>query len=781
MKFTLYFFLAAGTLAAQPLIRDIIPHGAQRGQTVTLTLRGFELPAGARLETTIPGTVSRLTTPKDNPDLAPDSELPFLVQINKDAPTGVYPLRVATKDGISNLMLFAVGEYPEIEENEATNPIQKNNGAQSAETVTAPVVVNGTLTPADEDYFAFHAKAGQKLVFEVEARRAGSAIDPSIEITDAAGKPVAKNDDAPGISPDARVEVSFAKAGTYRVRVHDSRYSDQAQNFYRLKIGSYPYADAMFPLGWKRGEEVEVELTGGNLSAPVRVKTAAGSKGPVTPVTAPGSAALPMRFLLSDGAESLEPAGDDPHPLPEKTVVNGRIAKPGEKDRYRVQAQPGEHWVFEIQAASTGASQLDALLTAYDAKGKKIASRDDIAGADAALPLTVPADTGEVVLAVEDLLGRGGPGFAYRLEARRESADFTLDLQTPFVNVPAGGTAQVVVVAQRRGYNGTIRLRIPDLPAGYRVAGGHIPTEAAAQNFNEDNAGFRTARSVLTITAGEGAAPGPLELTIIGEAETPQGKLIREARGPGLITAVRGARQQAFTASWLGVKLPLALSKPLPVNLVTSTPLVRIAQGFEYVLDYRLVRRPGAPAVPRVNNQVAGAFGNLRINTGAARGPDAGNVLVNTNFATPVGTFDMLFDTTVDVGGRPFTIYSPAVAIEVVNGYHVDLAIKEVRLVPGTAATISGRVFREPTFEGSLVRVEAQDLPENVTCAKAEIPAGQSDFSFECQASSAAPPGAHEIRIASVAPETGRRTKDDYKIPDLTARLVIAGGSQAGR
>jgi len=38
------------------------------------------------------------------------------------------------------------------------------------------------------------------------------------------------------------------------------------------------------------------------------------------------------------------------------------------------------------------------------------------------------------------------------------------------VNVPAGGTAQVVVIVQRQGYDGEIRLSIPNLPQGFSVA-----------------------------------------------------------------------------------------------------------------------------------------------------------------------------------------------------------------------------------------------------------------------------------------------------------------------
>ena len=37
--------------------------------------------------------------------------------------------------------------------------------------------------------------------------------------------------------------MTFPKAGDYRVAVHDSKFSDQVQNFYRLKIAKFEYAD----------------------------------------------------------------------------------------------------------------------------------------------------------------------------------------------------------------------------------------------------------------------------------------------------------------------------------------------------------------------------------------------------------------------------------------------------------------------------------------------------------------------------------------------------------
>ncbi len=82
---------------------------------------------------------------------------------------------------------------------------------------------------------ACYGKAGERRVFEVEARRCGSAIDPVLRIIDGAGKQLARNDDAPGAGLDARLDFTFPSEGNYYVEVTDARFSTQAQNFYRLK------------------------------------------------------------------------------------------------------------------------------------------------------------------------------------------------------------------------------------------------------------------------------------------------------------------------------------------------------------------------------------------------------------------------------------------------------------------------------------------------------------------------------------------------------------------
>ena len=765
MRLAGFLLTAALCSAAPPVLRDIAPHGAQRGKTFKLVLKGTDLSGGAKLETTLPAAISHLTPEAD--------ALPFLVELKKDAPVGVYPLRILTADGISNVMLFSVGELPESEEKELETPKPGNGEKTTAEAVAAPVVINGTLPESDVDVFSFQAKAGQKLVFETEANVLASAIDPALEILDSTGKVIAKNDDAPGAGIDARLEVAFLRAGTYYVRVHDSKYSDQPQNFYRLKIGAYPFAEAIFPIGGRRGDAASVELVGGNLPAPVKVQPDTKRSGRFALVSLPGSPSLPQLFLLSDKPETTESAAGNK--LQPGVVVNGRIAAKGEVDKYTLAVKPGEQWLFELIASSTGASQLDALVTITDPAGKKLVSRDDLFGADPTIPLEIPAGVKEVTVAVEDLLGRGGPAFGYRLEARRETADFTLLLNSPFVNVPAGGTAIISVSINRRGYDGPIRITIPNLPAGYQQAGGTVAPAAASQRFDDPNPRFGRNTSTITITATPEAKPARMDLIVKGTADLPDGgRIVRFADAPGLVVTPRGLKQRAVTAAWLGMPLTMASAKALPARVVIGAQQVRVSQGVEYPLTYKVEGPAAGRMQGRLRENIATQIGNLRILQGPpSKTPGTGQLLVNTNFATPATPWDFLPQVSIDMDGKPLDIYGPMITFDVVPGYQLWPAAKQWSAAPGSQLAIAGQVHREPTFEGGLVKIEAQELPDGVSCKAVDVPADAREFKLDCQVAPTATKGSYEIRLVSSAPDTGRKAQDTYKGPEVTGTIKV--------
>ena len=106
----------------------------------------------------------------------------------------------------------------------------------------------------------------------------------------------------------------------------------------------------------------------------------------------------------------------------------------------------------------------------------------------------------KVVVAIRDLLGRGGPEFAYRLTvAPTDRADFRLEIFEDREQVPGGG-AKSCAFAQRMGYQGAIQLALAGLPAGVIASNGEIPAGAtdalvslsatAAGAVDRDNHGY---------------------------------------------------------------------------------------------------------------------------------------------------------------------------------------------------------------------------------------------------------------------------------------------------
>jgi hypothetical protein len=342
-------------------------------------------------------------------------------------------------------------------------------------------------------------------------------------------------------------------------------------------------------------------------------------------------------------------------------------------------------------------------------------------------------------------------------------------------------------LVQRRGYAGDMRVTIPNIPAGFKVAGGNVPVEAAQQDYRELIPGRKAAVASLTITAPPDAKPQSLDLQVLVEAHTEDGLIRRWARGPGLITAVRGDKQKPFTAPWLGMHLPMSVTDPLPLKIAPATPLAHFAQGFEFELKYEVTRTGSAKAPIKVVTQTLGAVGNLRIlagdgkQLGGGKNTDKGTFLLDTNFATPFSRFDMAFDLQTEIDGKPVNITSPIMEIEVAPGYTVKLAKNELALAPGGTMDVAGTIYREPTFEGGLIKLQAEDLPENVTCAPVEAAASEQQFKLSCTAGDAAKPGKFPIRISSVAPETGKKAKAEYKIPDLSATLQVGKGGLASK
>ncbi len=673
--------------AGAPVITELQPRGAERGHPFTLTIKGRDLATDARIFSTMPASFTLVKAPREaDPMATPGRSIEFLVEPKSDIPPGVYAIRIESAKGISNVLMFTIGTFPEVTEEESL-PYSRPNRNDSIETAepiqSSPVTINGTLRGAERDVFRVYGKAGERRVFEVEARRCGSAIDPVLRILDGNGKQLALSDDAPGAGLDARIDFTFPREGNYYVEIHDARFSKQAQNFYRLKMGSYAYADGIFPLGGKRGETTEVTFFGSNLKTPVKATVDLSKLAPenrVTTVSLPDSPVLPVTFAVSDLPELMGPFNGM---LPVPSVMNARLSKPGQIDRYPIQVNPGETLLFELQARELGTSLLEGIITVYDASGKKLDSAGDkplpedvfaVQGSsrtssDPFLSFKVPKDVHEISVAVEDLAERGGPLYGYRLTTRREADDFQLALADPYVNIPAGGTAILNVTVDRRGYDGPIQLTIPDLPKGVQVDGGLIPREYVVNNNRTYNR-----EGILTITAASGVELSSRQLVVWGEGKLSGGAMIRRrARGPGMLVSVAGAtaqgvvdRQRSVSAAWLSFDLPAAISEPPAATLeVKQTGLKRLEEGGRYEFEYTWNLRAGTPP-KEVDVEIVGAR-DIRV-TDMKQSEKGGTFVVNTTKATDPARYDLYINGMLKTDSGEEMIVSRPIAFEVTGG-----------------------------------------------------------------------------------------------------------------
>jgi hypothetical protein len=673
--------------AAAPVITELNPRGAELGRPFTLTVVGRNLADGARVSSTLPATFTPVTPPADSRQARPGAT--FLVETRADAAPGIYPIRVETPAGISNVLLFTVGTFPEVTEEESQPYARpnRNDSIETAEPVRAtPVVVNGTLRGPERDVYRISGKAGERRVFEVEARRCGSAIDPVLQILDGTGRQLARSDDSPGAGLDARLDFTFPREGTYYVEVTDARFSTQMQNFYRLKMGSYRYAEGVFPLGGRRGEQVPVTFFGGaagkGVQASADLRHVAADRSLAT-VALPDSPTLPFAFAVSDLPELREPVNG---PVPVPAVVNGRLDQPGEADRYRVAVEPGERLLFEMQARELGTSRLEAILTVYDSAGKRLDSAGDkplpedvfaVQGtsrtsSDPFLNFKVPEGMHEIVVSVEDLALRGGPLYAYRLIVRRQAEDFTLTLGSPYVNIPAGGTAMVSVSADRRGYDGPIQLTVPNLPKGIRVDGGTIPREYV----NASNERTLNRRGVLMLSAEPDSAP-PREIEVWGEATLSDGAVLcRRARAPGMVVAVAGAtdqgvvdRQRPVTAPWLGMELPAALGERAVATLeVRETNVKQMDEGARYEFEYKWTVAGKNTPPSKVGVDLIGAKDIRVIDMKSVSRGMSGTFAVTTTKATDPGRYDLYVSARLKTDDGEEGIVSRPIPFEVRGG-----------------------------------------------------------------------------------------------------------------
>ena len=458
-------------------------------------------------------------------------------EIAPDAPLGEREIRLVTARGISNPIIFHVGQLPEVSRKpmrtanfqilgKEAAALRKRPPEEVEDRITIPCTVNGQIASGEVNRYRFVARKGQRLVLTTLGRQLIPYIadavpgwfQPVLVLADAAGKELVYDDDY-RFKPDPVIFYEVPQNGEYVFTIRDAIYRGREDFVYRITIGELPYVTSIFPLGAPAGAPVTPQMKGWNLegaelqppaqlAGPGIYQVAANRQGYI-------SNRVPFAVDTLPECNEIEPNNDPAHAqkvtLP--VVINGRIDQPGDWDVFQFAGQSNAIVVAEVMARRLD-SPLDSVLKLTDAKGKLLAFNDDVDDladalnthhADSYFMVTLPAD-GAYYVHIGDTAHNGGEAYAYRLRLSAPRSGFALRAAPSSVSLRGRDSANVAVYAIRKdGFTAPIQIGLKNLPLGFSAQPVTLTGTQAMVRLT-----FRTSR----ITTNE-----PLNLTVEGWAK----------------------------------------------------------------------------------------------------------------------------------------------------------------------------------------------------------------------------------------------------------------------
>jgi len=477
---------AAGlsAIAAAPDIDSISPLGIRPGAPTEIVLTGSDLAESDQLWTSFPASVERV------------GERHF--RITADAAVGTGVLRTYGSNGVSNPAFILMDDLATIA------GAKTNNTLASAHSITFGSAVDGVCPELNYAWFKVALKKGQRISLEVVASRIGSKLDSVLRVVNAAGRELARNDDAPGLSGDSYVSLTAPESGDYFVELRDVNYGGGTSFFYRLRVGDFPLVTAAFPAMAGQGSTTLFQLAGPGGEAG-RMKAKALTNSSVVRLAIKGhegsafARAIPR---LTKEIVEKEPNDTRANLFSIADGINGRFDKAQDRDLYEFASRKGERVEFRAATRSLG-SACDAMLTLESVDGKRLGRSNPSMADEGVLAYSFPSN-GTYRLVVEEAAGAFGPHLVYHIAA--EQGGLALSLETEHVSAPPGKTFDLKVIAGRGEFKGAITLAV-DGPAGPLAITNNVIAEGKSN-------------VTVKVMVPESLAPGTLhELTVSGSAK----------------------------------------------------------------------------------------------------------------------------------------------------------------------------------------------------------------------------------------------------------------------
>jgi hypothetical protein len=451
----------------------------QRGTTQKVVLQGVRLADSRQILMDKPGINVVSLKPVDDKKVEVELEIPA------ETKPGLYPLRLVTETGLSNVLMFSVGALPTISESEP------NSDFESPQSIENNVTIEGTVAREDEDYYVVQLKQGERLTVELEGvrikkGRSNPFFDPYVAILNSERFELATSDDAPLLQQDCLCSIEAPADGEYIVLVRDSSFGGNNDQ-YRLHVGSFPRPIAVVPAGGPPGEVVDmtfISVSGEAWIEKVQLPSEPSEAFPLVVSNDQGVSPSPNFIRVQPMPNVIEQEPNNS--FKESTAGSlpaafcGIIGQPDDYDFFSFDAKKGQTVSIKLYARNVLRSELDGVINVYNEKGGRVGGNDDSGGPDSYLEYKIPED-GKYHVGINDHLRGGGPGYAYRVEVTLQEPELTLTLpdrrryEATQLNVPQGNRAAVMINATRRRVGGPVDIEGLNLPEGVAITPLQMP------------------------------------------------------------------------------------------------------------------------------------------------------------------------------------------------------------------------------------------------------------------------------------------------------------------
>ncbi len=777
-RFCSLLFLFSG-IAAQaqliPKLNSISPEWIQRGTTADITLAGENLsqisefafsgdkeyfsvivapPAKPVVRLEAAANVFSTGSANDGKRVA------ARLTIASDAVLGPHEMRVITPEGVSNPLTIRVTDTPEIVEAGGKHSLA------NAQQIELPVGIFGKVGVADQtDFFKFSAKKNERLIFDVQATRLGSALDSSLTVLDSTGKELARSEDANGF--DSLINFEVPADGDYFLTLRDFQHRGGDAYNYHLTAGALPFVVSIFPFGGQRGKTADLKLKGANLEGAETMKISIDPNAPFGPQeirahTAKGFS-NPRQFDVSAFGDFMEKEPNNFQTNANEIFVpgniNGHIFKTNDADFFKFKVEKGQRFIFEIYASRFG-SKLDPLLTLTDTNGNILQRNDDATGADARIDQTF-AEAGEYFISIRDLLGRSGENFGYRLSIDPPvPPDFSAKLLADTLRINRGGRMIARVEVSRSDFSGPIEISCDDLPRG-------ILCEPIV--ISEDSS---TGLLLFTASADADLKSFPLELkaaaVLSGKKET---RAVQPVSGSKPTKLDKRGRERKVAVKTVGAAY-LTVLEPAPFEVNWLTLIASLEQNQSSKFLAEIERRKGFSGDVKISVEGFSA-GNDPI----AKNLEVGEITLKTNdtraeiamkakIDSETGVRPIFARAEAKVDGQTVVEFSGPMLLRVTE-FPFTLENSLPRLAVTTpAAGVKNSIASEAEFLTKTQRrglftdeinLTIEGLPEGVTATSTNFFRGNSEVNFKLTASDKSKPSTNTLTVIGTAEVNGRK------------------------